>query len=113
MLEEMFYMQEQFDQKAYDKAKLNGEDVSTESHINKRVIALYSEMGEFTDELAYFWKFWKAKRHLKPVRVKEELVDIVHFLISLCITFGISADDIYMEYKKKNKENLRRTTNGY
>ena len=40
--------------------------------------------------------------------VKEELVDILHFFISMCHKTGMDADELYARYMEKNKENFAR-----
>jgi dimeric dUTPase (all-alpha-NTP-PPase superfamily) len=41
------------------------------------------------------------------------VVDLFHFLISLAQTLGMSADDVYQAYVKKNKVNHERQDSGY
>jgi dimeric dUTPase (all-alpha-NTP-PPase superfamily) len=41
------------------------------------------------------------------------VVDLFHFLISLAQTLGMSADDVFQAYVKKNQVNLQRQESGY
>jgi dimeric dUTPase (all-alpha-NTP-PPase superfamily) len=42
-----------------------------------------------------------------------EVVDLFHFLISLAQVLGMSAEDVYQAYLKKNEVNFRRQETGY
>ena len=43
----------------------------------------------------------------------SEVVDLFHFLISLAQVLGMSADDVFEAYLKKNAVNLQRQESGY
>ena len=40
--------------------------------------------------------------------IREELCDMLHFLIGMCLEAGMNADDLYQVYLGKNRENFRR-----
>jgi dimeric dUTPase (all-alpha-NTP-PPase superfamily) len=40
-------------------------------------------------------------------------VDLFHFLVSLAQTLGMTADDVYQAYLKKNAVNHQRQDSGY
>ena len=40
--------------------------------------------------------------------MREELSDILHFFVSMCIEAGMTADDLYRVYVGKNRENRLR-----
>ncbi len=42
-----------------------------------------------------------------------EVVDLFHFLISLAQVLGMSADDVFAAYLKKNEVNFKRQETGY
>jgi dimeric dUTPase (all-alpha-NTP-PPase superfamily) len=42
-----------------------------------------------------------------------EVVDLFHFLVSLAQTLGMTADDVYQAYLKKNQVNHQRQETGY
>ena len=46
-----------------------------------------------------------------PIRV--EVVDLFHFLISMAQVLGMSADDVFNAYVKKNAVNFQRQDAGY
>ena len=48
-----------------------------------------------------------------PQNARVEVVDLFHFLISLAQTLGMSADDVFTAYQKKNEVNFQRQDSGY
>ena len=64
---------------------------------------MMSELAELIDEVNFKW--WKNPHELRPDCVREELSDILHFFVSMCIEAGMTADDLYRVYVGKNREN--------
>jgi dimeric dUTPase (all-alpha-NTP-PPase superfamily) len=82
----------------------------------KRIEALTEAIIQEACELQNLtnWKWWKqTKKEFDVGKAKEELIDIVHFVLDVALVLGMSAEDIYREYIKKNKINLERLKNGY
>jgi len=77
-----------------------------EEWIQKRAIALIEEVTEVLNEVNYKW--WKNPKPRNDEHLKEELVDVLHFFVGMCIDAGLSADEMYDIYLKKNKENFDR-----
>ena len=50
---------------------------------------------------------------LDEQNARVEVVDLFHFLISLAQVLGMSADDVYEAYLKKNEVNFQRQDSGY
>lgn len=44
---------------------------------------------------------------------RVEVVDMIHFVVSLAQVLGLSADDVYSLYVKKNEVNFKRQDSGY
>lgn len=62
-------------------------------------------------------RWWKVEKDTAGgiPHLKEELVDILHFLTSAFIILGMTAEDVYNLYVSKNQKNLVRedwTRNG-
>ncbi len=74
--------------------------------IQKRILALLSELAEVLDEVRFKW--WKNAEPIDADALKEELVDVLHFYIGMCVDAGLSADELYEIYLRKNKENYDR-----
>lgn len=72
--------------------------------------ALQAEAVELENSL--LWKWWsKDKVDLQNARV--EIVDMLHFLISLSLASGMTAEDLYLMYCKKHEVNNKRQEQGY
>ncbi len=73
--------------------------------------AMSQEIAELTDSVP--WKWWAKYQRFDPQNARVEVVDLFHFLISLAQVLGMSADDVFQAYLKKNAVNLRRQETGY
>ncbi len=73
--------------------------------------AMQQETAELIDSVP--WKWWAKYQKFDEQNAKVEVVDLFHFLVSLAQTLGMSADDIYAAYVKKNKVNHDRQESGY
>ncbi len=73
--------------------------------------AMQQETAELIDSVP--WKWWAKYQKFDEQNAKVEVVDLFHFLVSLAQTLGMSADDIYDAYVKKNKVNHERQESGY
>ena len=72
--------------------------------------AIWVECAELMDHFG--WKWWK-KQETDIGNVKVELVDILHFFVSMCTVAGMNANDVMALYFKKNKLNHKRQDGGY
>ena len=73
--------------------------------------AMQQEMAELTDSVP--WKWWAKYQKFDEQNAKVEVVDLFHFLVSLAQTLGMTADDVYQAYLKKNAVNHQRQETGY
>ena len=73
--------------------------------------AMSQEIAELTDSVP--WKWWAKYQKLDEQNARVEVVDLFHFLISLAQVLGMSADDVYEIYLKKNEVNFQRQNSGY
>jgi dimeric dUTPase (all-alpha-NTP-PPase superfamily) len=74
-------------------------------------LAIRQEVAELTDSVP--WKWWAKYQKYDEQNVRVEIVDILHFLISLAQVAGMSADDVFQAYRKKNEVNFKRQESGY
>jgi dimeric dUTPase (all-alpha-NTP-PPase superfamily) len=44
-------------------------------------IALFVEAGEMINELGHIWKYWKKNHNTNWDNIKEELADVLHFIL--------------------------------
>ena len=103
-LEQIFALQKGFQDKL--KRERHLEDISAEEWLQKQTLAMISELAELLEEVNFKW--WKNPHELNKAAIHEELSDILHFFISMCIEAGMTADDLYQVYTGKNKENVLR-----
>src|SRR6202046_868611 len=73
--------------------------------------AMSQEISELTDSVP--WKWWAKYQKFDEQNARVEVVDLFHFLISLAQTLGMSAEDVYAAYVKKNQVNHQRQESGY
>ena len=100
--------------KIFEMPKLLDDDISARRHLEfsteewmqKEVLAMLSELSEVLDEVNFKW--WKNKKPIDDNALRGELVDILHFFVSMCIRSGMSADELFERYAEKNKENFDR-----
>lgn len=91
---------------------------SKQQYINQMILALHEEAVEIMRETAYknpdYVPFgWKQGQLFNEVKFKEEIIDIMHFVLNLAIISGMTADEFYARYINKNKENHDRQEQGY
>jgi dimeric dUTPase (all-alpha-NTP-PPase superfamily) len=72
---------------------------------------MQQEIAELVDSVP--WKWWAKYQKFDEQNARVEVVDLFHFLISLAQTLGMSADDVFQAYVKKNQVNLQRQETGY
>jgi len=77
-----------------------------EEWIQKRALALIEEVTETLNEVNYKW--WKNPKEINESDLKEELVDVLHFFVGMCIDAGMTSQEMFEIYLKKNKENYDR-----
>lgn len=103
-LENIFKYQNQFDTELAEKRGLS--DIPMEQWIQKETLAMLSELAELIDEVNFKW--WKNPKPVDTDKVKDELVDILHFFVSMCLKTGMDASELHERYMNKNKENFAR-----
>lgn len=102
-LDKIFELQALLDEDIKTKRNL---DYSYEVWMQKDILATIDELTELLNELNYKW--WKNPKPIDKAAINEELVDVLHFFVSMCLKSGMSANDLYTIYLSKNKENFDR-----
>ena len=74
---------------------------------------IFKYQNQFDTELAekrglLDFKWWKNPKPVDTDKVKDELVDILHFFVSMCLKTGMDANELHQRYLDKNKENFAR-----
>jgi dimeric dUTPase (all-alpha-NTP-PPase superfamily) len=73
--------------------------------------ALQQEIAELVDSVP--WKWWAKYQKFDLQNARVEVVDLLHFLLAIAQTLGMSAKDVYAAYLKKNAVNHARQDSGY
>lgn len=103
-LDTIFAMQQRLNE---DIVARRGLDTSSdEEWIQRQALALLAETGEMLNEVNFKW--WKNPKPINHDALREELVDMLHFFISMCLRAGMDAQMLYDIYLAKNEENFRR-----
>ena len=109
-LDEIFRMQDLLNKKiGVDLANLSPEDKTKWALNYSR--AMTQELAELVD--SFPWKWWAKYQKLDEQNARVEVVDLFHFLISLAQVLGMSPDDVFAAYMKKNEVNFKRQESGY
>ena len=89
-------------------AKLQDESTPLKMHLNHMVIGLVGEVGEIADAVK---KHTMYNKELDIDNVKEELGDLVFYMLGLCQELNIDLFDCMVLNQEKLKE--KRYKNGY
>ena len=82
----------------------------TATWLSNYLKALQDESRELGEEIP--WKWW-SKESLDMEAIRVEIVDILHFWISMALVSGMDASEVHRLYLLKNQVNLDRQDNGY
>ena len=83
--------------------------------VEKRLHALCTAIIHETIELDRHtnWKWWKKASEINKAEAREELIDIVHFVLQAAIELEMTPEQVRDEYLKKAEVNLQRQRDGY
>ena len=109
-LEEIFRMQASLNSRIGVELK-DLDDAGKIKWVLNYTRAMQQELAELTDSVP--WKWWAKYQTLDEQNARVEVVDLFHFLVSLAQTLGMTADDVFNAYVKKNQVNFDRQESGY
>lgn len=112
-LTQIFAMQKALDDRIVSE---RGIDKTLDEWVIGITLAMESEIDEIRREVN--WKWWKNPKPIDQALLKEEVIDMWHFLVSLSDKVGLTPDEVYDVYCRKNTENHARqngtsTKSGY
>jgi dimeric dUTPase (all-alpha-NTP-PPase superfamily) len=87
-----------------------GPNTEVNQWLRKYLEALNDESKELGEEL--LWKWW-SKDKLDMQNIRIEIVDQLHFWLSLAITAGMDAEKVFDIYMQKNRVNIERQNSSY
>jgi dimeric dUTPase (all-alpha-NTP-PPase superfamily) len=108
--EELFRMQQALNERIGVRTVGMSEEEQTKWLLNYSR-AVSQEMAELIDSVP--WKWWAKYQKFDAQNARVEVVDLFHFLISMAQVLGMSADDVFNAYVKKNEVNFKRQDSGY
>ena len=73
--------------------------------------AMTQEIAELTDSVP--WKWWAKYQKFDKQNARVEIIDLLHFLISIAQVLEMTPADFYEAYAKKHQVNLSRQDSGY
>jgi len=109
-LRELFRMQKALNERIGVRTEGMGDEDKIKWVLNY-CRAMSQEIAELTDSVP--WKWWAKYQRLDEQNARVEVVDLFHFLISLAQVLGMSADDVFETYARKNEVNFKRQETGY
>jgi hypothetical protein len=110
MLETIFKYQKMFGSKFVDFDNLTEQE--KEIWLQKFIMCCNSELNEILEWIN--WKHWKKPKYpINELEIKYEIIDLIHFVVSLCLVMGMGAKEVTQLYMNKNKENFDRQDRGY
>jgi len=132
-LEHLFALQASLNDRIFQKRSLKGQDgqvlstgrlvelargpapaqapaSDTAIWLSNYLKALQDESRELGEEIP--WKWW-SKENLDLDAIRVEIVDILHFWISMALVSGLDASEVHRLYLLKNQVNLDRQEKGY
>ena len=109
-LEEIFRLQEQLNKRiGVDTARMT--DEQRQQWVLNYCRALTQEVAELTDSVP--WKWWARYQKFDKQNARVEVIDLLHFLISIAQVLEMTPADFYDAYTKKHQVNLARQDSGY
>jgi dimeric dUTPase (all-alpha-NTP-PPase superfamily) len=106
----MFYLQKSLNRRiGVDTDKMD--DAQRQEWMLNYCRALIQEATELTDCMP--WKWWASYQKFDKQNARVEIVDLLHFLISLAQVMEITPDELFEAYTKKHRVNLSRQESGY
>ena len=87
-----------------------GPNTKVNEWLGKYLQAMDDESRELKEEL--LWKWW-SKDHLDMQNIRVEIVDQLHFWISLALTAGMDAETVFKVYMQKHAVNHARQDTDY
>jgi len=117
-LNKMFEVQFKAQERLGTWDKIEDDPAMEQQFINQMILACYEEVTEIMRETAYKNPYmvpfgWKKTQVGDREKMKEEIIDLFHFVLNLSIVAGMDSNEFYQRYIKKNKENIARWQGKY
>lgn len=110
-INKLYQMQNDLDEYIVKKHFGNMIVHNDDTFLNNRLLALFAEVGEFTNATRCF-KYWSNKPAESKERLLDEYVDILFFWLSIGNTMKFTPSEVEAAYLKKYAENMKRQERG-
>src|SRR5712671_5392438 len=107
---EIFRMQKALNERIGVRTEGMSEEEKTQWVLNY-CRAMSQEIAELTDSVP--WKWWAKYQKFDKQNARVEVIDLLHFLISIAQVLEMTPADFSEAYAKKHKVNLARQDSGY
>jgi len=105
-------MQREFQEVVLGHGDLSAMDPKARAdYFRTQSLSLVFELGEASNEIA--WKPWATSEHFNREAFMSEMIDGLHFWINLALLGGMTPEDVYRGYIKKQAVNRARQREGY
>jgi putative phosphoesterase len=109
-LEAIFYLQKLLNQRVgVDTDRMT--EAERQQWLLNYCRAMGQEIAELTDCVP--WKWWASYQKFDKQNARVEIVDLLHFLISLAQVMEMTPEELFDAYTKKHRVNLQRQNSGY
>ena len=91
-------------------AELEKGDLPRDKHLLTYISLLIEETVELQRTINSR-KFWRAKIGARPINMEEfrdELADVLHIVVAIALIAGLSPEDLFNDYVRKNEINKQR-----
>jgi len=110
-LDEIWHRNQKLREMVFERNELDYDMDLTSEWVEKNVIALMSELGEFANETDFKW--WKQSATVDNEEFREELIDILFFWMQLAEVAYDDPQDLFEEYINKWEVNVERQESDY
>ena len=116
-LEDIFNFQSDLQERLGIPGKIKTDEAMRQQYINQMALAIHEETVEVLCATRYkdpaLVPFgWKKEQKFDRDNFREEVVDLMHFIVNLALADGMTSKEFYDRYVQKNKENHSRIDNG-
>jgi len=117
-LDEIFKKQYDLQTRLGTFDKINQSPSMRQQFINQMILGIQEEAVEIMRESPYknpeYVPFgWKKGQEGNNEKFKDEIADLVHFVVNLCLVSGMDSNELHNRYMNKNKENHERQDRNY
>src|SRR5476651_2673725 len=108
--EELFRMQQSLNERIGVRTNGMSEEEQTKWVLNY-TRAMTQEIAELTDSVP--WKWWAKYQKFDKQNARVEVIDLLHFLVSIAQVPEMGPADFSEAYAKKHQVNVARQDSGY